>query len=55
MSEENAFLTIILLCVVALGIILMATRNKRSNRALDSQVTKYQSLNAQHSGNSQLV
>lgn len=54
MSEENAFLCIILLCVVALGIILLVTRNKRSNRGLDSQVSKYRSLNAQRSG-SQLV
>ena len=53
-SEENVFLFFILLVMIILGIVMIATRNKRIHRGLDSQVTKYRSLNA-HRAQIQIV
>lgn len=46
MSEENFFLAMILFVVVTLGIILYVQKKRRSQRQVDSQVTKYKSLGA---------
>ena len=47
-SEENAFLAVILFCVIALFTFLFMTRKKRASRSFDAQVsTKYRTLSAQ--------